>query len=131
MKEKRVPFVSIVTLSLLIVGALCTSRLEMGFIRLTWAVCAAALFLFECLFGLKKKPFASNIGVFIPIAVMGVAIISAFANSDPHAFLGTLGAQLNFVAFAPPMFVALGANIGNMIYKKRKKALANNVSTRL
>lgn len=117
---------------MLIIGVLCTSSFEMWFIWLTWAVCAAALFLFECLFGLIKKPFASNIGVFIPIAVMGAAIISAFANSDPHAFImGNLGAQLNFIAFAPPMLVALGANIGNMIYKKRKTALADNVNERL
>ena len=118
MKKKNIPFVSIVTLSLMIIGVLFTSNFEMEFIWLTWAVCAAALFLFECLFGLMKKTYS--------------AIIIAFENSDPHAFLGTLGAQLNFVAFAPPMFVALAANIGNIFYKnikKRKAALSENINT--
>lgn len=132
MKKKNIPFVSIVTLSLMIIGVLFTSNFEMEFIWLTWAVCAAALFLFECLFGLMKKTYSSNIGLFVPIAVMGAAIIIAFENSDPHAFLGTLGAQLNFVAFAPPMFVALAANIGNIFYKnikKRKAVLSENINT--
>lgn len=130
MKKKNIPIVSIITLNLLIIGVLFTSRFEMAFIWLTWAICAAALFLFECLFGLIKKTFAPNISLFIPIAVMGAAIIIAFANSDPHAFFGTLGAQVSFVAFAPPMFVALCANVGNIIYKavkKRKAALTENV----
>lgn len=55
MKEKNVPFVSIVMLSLLIIGMACTMGLDMDFVRLEWMVFAAELFLFECSFGLLKK----------------------------------------------------------------------------
>lgn len=125
MKEKNVPFVSIVMLSLLIIGMACTMGLDMDFVRLEWMVFAAELFLFECSFGLLKKTYASNIGVFIPIAAMGVSIIVTIVVD------GGLTAALNLIGLAPPMFVALGANIGNMIYKKRKTALADNVNTTL
>ncbi len=41
MKKKNIPIVSIITLNLLIIGVLFTSRFEMAFIWLTWAICAA------------------------------------------------------------------------------------------
>lgn len=128
MKEKNVPFVSIVMLSLLIIGMACTMGLDMDFVRLEWMVFAAELFLFECSFGLLKKTYASNIGVFIPIAAMGVSIIVTIVVD------GGLTAALNLIGLAPPMLVALGANIGNMIYKNikiRKTALAENINIQL
>lgn len=126
MTEKKKPIVSIITLIVMIFGVILSISLWddyiMGIMAIVWAICTAALFLCECLFGLIKKRFSSNIGAFIAAAAMGavltVLLVQEHSNSS-GGFLDFSGLMMGLycIAFLPPMIVSLLANIGNIIYK--------------
>ena len=134
MTEKKAPFVSIVTLIIMFFGAILSVSLWddyiMGIMAIVWAICTAALFLCECLFGLIKKRFSSNVGAFIATAAMGVvltvSLVSEFSDRS-GGFLDFSGLMIGLycIAFLPPMIVSLGVNIGNIIYKVRSGKTEN------
>ncbi|MCH5204737.1 MAG: hypothetical protein J1F03_08300 [Oscillospiraceae bacterium] len=125
MTEKNIPFVSQITLVVMIFGVVLSG----GFLGLSgvviwigWAVCVGVLFLGECLFGRRKKRFSANIGAVLADVIMVVGFTVSFILSDPHdsspfLALSRLEQVLACITFLPPIIVSLAANIGNVIYK--------------
>ena len=130
MKEHKKPFVSIITLIIMFFGVIFAFSMGNFFIVgaavHVWAIYTTALFPVECLFGLMKKRFSANIGVFIAIAIMAVVLIVTFIrNADPRGsslfgFSG-LARDITLVQFLPPMIISLIVNICNIIYKVRSE----------
>ena len=98
-----------------------------------WAFCIGVLFMCEYLPGrTNRKLFTKNKGVFAAIAIMGVFFAISLRTyfsykADPswreEHLIPVIQSSLVFplVSFLPPMIVSLGVNIGNMIYKVRKR----------
>ena len=133
MTEKKTPIVSIITLLMMICGVIITGSFfdvnVMSCMWIVWAICIAALFLGECLIGLIKKRFSSNIGAFVATAIMtAVFIVSLLQNSPRGSSLfdfSGLARALISMAFLPPMIVSFAANIGNVIYKLTRRKPMN------
>ena len=126
MTEKKAPFVSIITLIIMFFGVIFAFSMGDFFIVGSavhvWAICTAALFPVECLFGLMKKRFSANIGAFIAIAIMAVVfVVTLIRNAAPRSpslfGFGGSARDITLVQFLPPIIVSLLVNIGNIIYK--------------
>lgn len=122
MKEKRTPFVSILTLCIMgvaaIMGAIKTNELYLFFYGIPWSVCIVVLFLDECLFGLMKKRFSQNIGAFAASAVIGVfLVISLISETSSGSSFFAFKPPSALSVFLPPLIVSLFANIGILIGK--------------
>ena len=110
-----------------IYGLSCTA------VWIIWAFCIGVLFLCEYLPGrTNRKLFTKNKGVFAAIAIMCVLFAISLRTyfgykNDPAWFINHTVSliQTDFAAhlvmFLPPIAVSLGVNIGNMIYKVRKR----------
>ena len=134
MKEGKAPVISIITLVVVLFGAIVYHNANLSLDSLLsgafWVICSAVMFLGECLFKLIKKRYSANIGAFIVTAIMTVAFIVMFCLTHDKTYGVDLmfgqkrtGGEIVCLLLLPPMIVSLAVNIGNIIYKlTRRKA---------
>lgn len=126
------PIISIITTFIMLPGLIPTAVIFRPFcvaFWLIWAFCIGVLFLCEYLPGrTNRKLFTKNKGVFAAIAIMGIFFAISLKTyfsfkAYPDQLVPDIRSSLAFplVSFLPPMIVSLGVNIGNMIYKVRKR----------
>lgn len=132
MKESKAPVISMITLALLLFGAIVYRFADQSlgsFIPgVFWVICSGVMFLGECLFKLTKKRYSANIGAFIVTAIMTVAFIVMFCLTHDHIYgskmfggqTGT-GGKISCVLLLPPIIVSLCVNIGYIIYRVRRE----------
>ena len=132
MSKYNRPIITIITTFIILPGVIPTAVIFGPFCVaywIIWAFCIGVLFLCEYLPGrTNRKLFTKNKGVFAAIAIMGVFFAISLRTyfsyeAGPEQFVPDIRSSLVFplVSFLPPMIISLGVNIGNMIYKVRKR----------